>query len=125
MTTTPGALNVNGSHYVSLTPFTDAYVVQPNDYILIGMAGLKGGSVDLPPAAENRGRILIIRSTALSLSEAVVVNAVDLIDGSQASEPLYLNGNISSNVAYTITVISDGKTWWTIDRGIADNRFKG
>ena len=125
-TATTGALNVNGSHFVSFTTFADNYIIRPEDYILIGSGAGKGAvTVELPPAAENTGRILIVRSTAQSLFDAVTVAAAEGIDGSPASEALWLDGNISDNVAYSITVISNGETWLTIDRAIADNRFKG
>jgi hypothetical protein len=122
---TLGALNVDGSHFVSFTTFVDGYSVQPNDYILISSVTAKPAVIDLPKAAENKGRILIIRSQGRNSGEAVTVRAADGLDGVGISEPLWLDGNISDNVAYSLTIISNGLTWLTIDRGIADNRSKG
>lgn len=125
-TSTLGALNVNGSHFVSFTKFTNGYVIAPEDYILIGGGSFgKPVTIDLPKAVENPGRILIIRSTAASANDAVYVSASDGIDGALTSEPLWLDGNVSDNVAYSLTIMSDGETWYTIDRSLAENRYKG
>ena len=122
---TLGALNVNGSHFVSFTMFVDGYAVKPDDYILISAISGKPAVIDLPKADANKGRILIIRSQGKSIGEAVTVMAAEGIDGSPTSEPLYIDPNISANVAYSITVISTGTTWLTIDRALSSSFNKG
>jgi hypothetical protein len=111
-----GALNVMGSHYISFTPIGGTYDVKPEDYLLISSAG-KPTDVILPKAAENRGRVLIIRSVGTSAADAVTLKS-DNIDGSQTSEPLYFSAG-NGNVAYSLTVVSDGVQWWTVTRAIA------
>jgi hypothetical protein len=80
-------------------------------------------SIDLPKAVDNKGRILIIRSTATNLNEAVTVRAGDGLDGALTSEPLYMDA-AGGNVAYSITVFSTGETWITITRAISRNTIK-
>jgi hypothetical protein len=124
-TSTTGALNVIGSQFASYTPISGSHSVLKDDYILISGAGKGQTVVDLPPAAENRGRILIIRSSGTSLTDAVLVKSADNIDGSDTSEPLYIDDNFSNNTAYSITIISVGSTWLTIDRAIGKTGIKG
>ena len=112
-----GALNVMGSHYISFTPIGGTYDVKPEDYLLISSAGKGPTDVILPKAAENRGRVLIIRSVGTTTADAVTLKS-DNIDGSQTSEPLYFSAG-NGNVAYSLTVVSDGVQWWTVTRAIA------
>ncbi len=119
----PGALNVNGSHYRSFTEFSDGYVIKPQDYILISTPG-KPATIDLPKAAENSGRILIFKSRGTSTSDGLRVIAPEGLDGSGASEILYMDTN-GGNVAFAITVLCDGKTWIMIDRAVSPPNFKG
>lgn len=110
-----GALNVRGAQYVGFTTIaTDVYDVKDTDYLLITKATGKPTEIRLPKASGYTGRILIIRSTAGNSGEAVRVTSSELIDGSSASEPLYYQ----TNIAYSITVISDGTTWLTINRAV-------
>jgi hypothetical protein len=117
--TTPGqgALNVNGSQFVSFTPVSDAYDVKPDDYLLLGLDG-KPTQIILPKASDNRGRILIIRAMGTTVSESTVVTSTEGIDGSGSSEDLYF----AQGIAYSITVVSTGTTWLTINRAITPNK---
>ena len=122
---TAGALNVNGSQFVSFTVVNGAYTVAKEDYLLIAPPGKGSTVIDLPKAAENRGRILIIRSLSTSSTEAVIAKTDELIDGLTTSEPLYLDSNVSANIAFSITIICTGSTWITIHRSIASGNNKG
>ncbi|MEX1241593.1 MAG: hypothetical protein WEB30_17860 [Cyclobacteriaceae bacterium] len=120
---TQGALNVNGSHFMSFTFFDDGYTITKDDYILISNSGTaKPATIVLPKATDNTGRILIIRSQGVNLSEAVTVTSSDGLDGAGSSEPLYVENDITRNVAYSITVISTGLAWITIDRALSRNK---
>jgi|GEM_PF-4105998 hypothetical protein len=119
----PGALNVNGSQFVAFTMVDNGYVVKPTDYLLISNPG-KPATIELPKAAENRGRLLIFRSLGTNEGEALRVTSAEGIDGSTSSEALYRNTD-GQNVAYSITVISTGSTWITINRAIPPSGFKG
>jgi hypothetical protein len=124
-TSTTGALNVIGSQFVSFTVINGAYTVDKADYLLIAPPGKGNTTVDLPKAIENTGRILIIRSMGTSTADAVIVRSADGIDGAGNSEPLYIEPDILANVAYSITVISTGSTWITIDRALSAKNNKG
>jgi hypothetical protein len=109
-----GALNVNGSQFVSFTPVSDTYDVKADDYLIFGVAG-KPTDVILPKASDNRGRVLIVRAIGNSAGERTQIKSGDGLDGSATSEDLYY----AQGVAYSLTVISTGTTWLTIDRAVA------
>lgn len=113
-TATPGALNVNGSQYVSFTLISDTYDVKPDDYLLITMQTSKPTTVILPKASGEKGRILIIRSTGRGTGEKCVVTSTEGIDGSPISEDLFF----VQGIAYSLTVVSNGVEWFTINRAI-------
>ncbi len=121
----PGALNVNGSHYVNFKVVDDGYSVEKADYILFGRPGSgKPVNIMLPPAEENIGRVLVFRSMGVNASEAVIVRASKgTIDGFAESEVMYLDGG--ANRAFAITVLSVGAEWVTISRSIPDPRKGG
>jgi hypothetical protein len=106
-------LNVNGSQYISFTPVSDAYDVKPDDYLIFAVAA-KPTNVILPKASDNRGRVLIVRAMGTSAANRCVVVASDGLDGSGSSEDLYF----AQDIAYSLTIVSNGTTWLTIDRGI-------
>lgn len=113
-----GNFSVAGSQFVGFTAIADNYSVKENDYLILGPEG-KPSVVTLPEAAANTGRILIFRSNGIGPSQAMTVQSSDGIDGS-SSEDLY--SLTSGGSTYCITVISDGKTWLTINRAIARNK---
>jgi hypothetical protein len=117
-----GNFSVAGSQFVSFNALTtSAYTVKPTDYLILGPNGLfKPATVDLPSASANKGRILIIRATSSDPKETLVITASDGIDGSPNSEPLLMDN--FGGYAYSLTVVSDGKTWLTIDRSITRNK---
>jgi hypothetical protein len=110
-----GALNVRGAQFVGFT-FVDGdkYEIKEDDYLLITRPILKPVEITLPKASENTGRILIIRSVAQGQSDAVTVRSSELIDGFSTSEPLCYD----PGKPYSITVISTGATWLTINRAV-------
>jgi hypothetical protein len=112
-----GALNVRGAQFVGFTVVSDNYAVDKADYLIITKLTSKPMEIRLPKASENPGRLIIIRSVARGQSDAVTVSSQspELIDGYGSSEPLYY----APDKAYSITVISDGTTWLTINRAIA------
>ena len=110
------ALNVNGSQFVSFVPVTDVYDVKQDDYIIFGTGG-KPTDVTLPKASDNKGRVLIIRAMGTSAAQRTLVKSSEGIDGSATSEDLYY----VTGIAYSITVISTGTTWLTINRAITPN----
>lgn len=112
-----GALNVNGSQYISFTPVSDAYDVKPDDYLIFAI-DTKPTNVILPKASDNRGRVLIIRAMGTSAGNRCVVVASDGLDGTGSSEDLYY----ATDIAYSLTVVSTGTTWLTIDRAITPNK---
>lgn len=118
----PGALNVNGSHYVNFTMADDGYTVQPDDYIIINNTASKPVNVTLPDAAKSRGRILIFRSQGQDINNAMIVRSTQGVDGQAQSEPLYIDQNFSNNTAYAITLMSTGATWITISRSIGKGK---
>ena len=122
---TLGAINVNGSHYMSFTPISGDYVVADDDYILVSAPGKGVVNVSLPDATKQKGRILIIRSMGTSTADAVTVKSAENIDGSPTTEALWLDTNFSDNTAYSITVLSTGGTWITISRSFAPGNNKG
>lgn len=121
---TPGAFNVIGSHYMGFTPVSGTYDVVDNDYILIGDAGKGPITVNLPDATKQKGRILIIRSQGTTKDEGLTVTSKQNIDGVTTTEGLWLDVNLSDNVAYSITVLSTGSTWITISRSFAPDASK-
>jgi len=116
-TATPGALNVNGSQYLSFTPLpngTDVYDVKNDEYIIYGRSTIsKPYNINLPSAGVSKGRVLIIRATGTSASDGLRVIATDGIDGSGSTGILY-GGD--ANTVYAITIFCDGKEWWTISK---------
>jgi hypothetical protein len=116
---TPGALNVNGSHYRSFTIIPDGlgtYSVDKSDYIIMSSADRgKTVQVELPKASENSGRILIIRGNGKAAVEALIIHSEEKIDGELFSEPLFFNGQGST---YSLTIMCDGKTWYTLTRAV-------
>lgn len=124
----PGALNVNGSHYRSFVVLPEgSYEVRDTDYILIGPAtAQKPIEVILPDATKQPGRILMVRATNTNPSYFVQLRpsvSGQLIDVDPESERMYYSTSETNvNIAYALTVMSDGKTWWTIDRSIPPAR---
>jgi hypothetical protein len=120
----PGALNVNGSHYRSFTMIpasASTYDVKDDDYIIMSTAG--GGKpldVTLPKASGSSGRILIIRGNGKDSSERLIINTTDDIDGFSTSEPLFFD--INNNSVYSLTIMCDGKTWYTLTRSTTPNK---
>jgi hypothetical protein len=115
-TQAPGALNVNGSHFMGVTLIEGDHDVKEDDYIIVGPAN-KGAIVTLPEAAKSRGRVLTIRATAKSAEFLLRVRAFgsDTIDGFISPETLlFFEGAL-----YAITIVATEKGWLTIDRSIA------
>lgn len=115
-----GALSVDGSQFVGFTEVSlvSSYTVKSTDYLIIadGDIGTKPINVTLPSAAANKGRILIVRSISTSVGTSIEVRAADGIDGTTTypEQLYYAQGNV-----YSITVVSTGKTWLTINRAVA------
>jgi hypothetical protein len=115
-TQTPGALNVNGSQFVSFTAISGDYDVKENDYIIIGPPD-KPAVVSLPEAAKSIGRVLTIRATIKNADQYLQVRPFsgDAIDGFTSPEALsFIQGQL-----YAITIVATEKGWLTIDRSIA------
>src|SRR5690606_14610708 len=124
--TNPGALNVFGSQYIGVKAVDNGYKVDPSDYLMIytNQAAKEPAVILLPPASENRGRILVFRSMATTPEGALVLRAPDdKIDGLSESEPLYVDVS-GGNIAYCLTVLSVGNTWISINRAIFFNAQK-
>jgi hypothetical protein len=118
-----GNLNVNGSQFVGVTVVSGIYDVRPEDYLIITELA-KGADVRLPKAVDNKGRILIIRAQGTNRDgEETFITASDGVDGLPQSEALYYNTD-EGFMPYSITVVSTGETWITINRAVAPQIIK-
>jgi len=115
----PGALNVDGSHFMGGTEFpstADNYEVKPNDYIIYGRTTTaKPGNVVLPKASDNRGRVLIIRATGTSASSGLRIVSTDGLDGESGSNVMYFVDE-ANGPYYSMTVYCTGKDWISLNR---------
>jgi hypothetical protein len=119
---TPGALNVNGSHYVSFTALgvVANYTVVADDYLIIGTSNAGVQTIaTLPDASTNIGRILIFRGRSIGSVAAaglrVQAATGDTIDG-VAITP-YLTPVTNNPTSITIVAISANE-WITINKSI-------
>ena len=87
------------------------YEVQDDDYTLLIDSGKKGSRIILPPAANNKGRILVLKklnSDKYKLNSGPV--SVEALEGAiDISEKIIIKMNYSSR-----TLQSDGENWWII-----------
>lgn len=118
-------LHTNGSHMARVTvlnPALDVYNIDPLDYIIIGRTNTaKPMDIVLPVAADNVGRILVIRAIGTDASSGLRVNPdpKETIDG-RSSYFLYFNTE-QNGFAYCITIVATQGGWFTISREMNGN----
>ena len=87
------------------------YEVEDDDYTLLIDSGKRGSCIILPPAANNKGRVLVLKklnSDKYKINSGLV--KVAAIEGTiDISEEIIMKMNYSSR-----TLQSDGENWWLI-----------
>ncbi len=110
--TVTGALKVtNGAHYETITTAgSDPYTVVSTDYIIHSTKSASGTqTINLPAAATNSGRILVIKDAgggASTYNITIDGNAAETIDGATT---FVMTGNYQS-----VTLYCNGSAWFVM-----------
>ena len=111
-----GSVELNGSLHRKINKIrANHYEIKETDYTILVEAQKKTTTIVLPPAAENTGRVLIIKRIVEESNKYKIMGSQPVIiktDGGMIdfSKELTLKSNYSSR-----TLHSDGESWWIIN----------
>lgn len=111
-----GSVEVNGALYAKISKIQDTYYeIKETDYTILAEANKNKSTIVLPPAAENVGRVIVIKRIVeegnkykiIGSQPVIIKSDTDMID---FFKELILKSNYSSR-----TLQSDGENWWIIN----------
>lgn len=110
--TVDSSLSCRGSVSHNINKISESrYNVQPNDYTILCDASNNKITVNLPPAVNNSGRVLIIKKTN---TDKYKLNS-NQIEVTCEEGTIDINDTISIKMNYSSrTLQSDGENWWII-----------
>ena len=110
--TVDSSLSCRGSVSHNINKISESrYNVQPNDYTILCDASNNKITVNLPPAVNNSGRVLIIKKTN---TDKYKLNS-NQIEITCEEGTIDINDTISIKMNYSSrTLQSDGENWWII-----------
>ena len=101
-------LDVNGGFATNIITVTGDYTPTSSDYTILVDASSKKVRIELPPAADAEGQILVIKNINDNKKRQVIIDP----DGSET-----IDGYLTARLKYkytSVTIQSDGSEWYII-----------